>query len=879
MRNISTRSWQYGCVAAVLALECAGESRAQSAAAAAPAVASDPADAPVLPPVVVTGVRSSLATAQETKQLRMEIVDAVVADDIARLPDLSLVDALQRVTGVQITRDRGEGGTVSIRGLSQVVTLLNGREVFTAGPGRALDFADIPSEMLSAIHVFKTSTADQLEGGIGGTIDLRTRRPFDFAGRTLVTSARMVHGDLVGATKPQVSVLASERWNLESAGEFGALLSLAHQRRAFREDQKSSGTPVSRANLIAGQTVIAPSGTSETRSIGERRRSAADLVLQWRPTPALEWHAEASYAQLHTRQDSHQINVGASTTAEPGSVELFPGTNDVSRVTWTNAPMSVLSFARDTVDRTRQFAVGGDWQGDALRVTGDVSHTRSFNDLFFSGPLFAGTAAAFTHDLTTRVPGTSVSGTNLNDPANFSYASHTFRKRPFDGALTAWRLDLEHETTAGVLKSVSAGARVARRRASNRSGLIFGDATITGLSAADRPALVMPNPYGFMPGEGSQSLSEFMVGNLDLARDPAALREAIGLATPLPDAGGPLGIWNFDERTQAAYLTARLKAPTSPLEGGLGLRVVRTQESSSGFRSVPGAGTGVVAPVDVDSRYTDWLPSMSLRYAGQGGLVLRAAASKTITRQNFDQMSPSLSLLRNPVNPELNQGLAGNPELKPVRATNLDFAVERYFSPTTAIHGTLFWKKVDGFVASESSDEVHDGETYRVTRPRNSLPADIKGFELGYQQFYDALPEPLRGLGLQANYTHVDSRTSVAPGGPSMPLQNLSRHSVNLIGMYEMGRVSARVAYNWRSKFLSGVTNVVGIGRVNSYTAGYAWVDASLRFRYNDQVTLSLEGTNLLRTLRRSYYDVGTRPQSVWLNDRQIIGALTVRFW
>jgi iron complex outermembrane receptor protein len=160
-------------------------------------------------------------------------------------------------------------------------------------------------------------------------------------------------------------------------------------------------------------------------------------------------------------------------------------------------------------------------------------------------------------------------------------------------------------------------------------------------------------------------------------------------------------------------------------------------------------------------------------------------------------------------------------------------------------------------------------------RPRNSLPADIKGFELGYQQFYDAFP----GFGLQANYTYVDSRTSLNPGGPAIPVQNLSRHSANLVGMYEMGSVSARIACKWRDRYLNGVTNIVDIGPVPGYTADYPWVDASLRYRYDEQVTFGVEVTNLLRTLRHSYYDTPTRPQNAWLNDRQIIVAATVRFW
>lgn len=847
-----------------------------------------------LPPVSVTGVRASVASAQQTRRDNLAIVDAVVADDIVRLPDMSVADALQRVPGVQITRDRGEGGVVVIRGLSQMETLLNGREVFTAGVGRTLEFSDIPAEMVSAVHVYKTSSADQVEGGLGGTIDLRTRRPFDFAGREVALSARLVHGDLVRETKPQVSLLASDRWSLGAGGELGALISLSHQRRAFREDQKSSGTP--RAcnqntddgtagvppcpNLVPGQTVYAPNATSETRSLGERERSGINAVVQWRPSSDIELYAEGSFAQLKTIQDSYQINasIGPNTGFQAGSVELFPGTSDVRRVTWTNVPISVLSFARDTVDRTRQFALGGSWKAsDAFRIKTDLSHTKSFNDLFFSGPTLSGTAATFTHDVSSRVPGTSISGTDLLDPANFTFVSNAYRRRPFEGALTAWRLDAEHDVGVGFVEAVSAGVRVARRRADNGAGLAFGDAAVPGgLPAASRPDLVIPNPYGFMRGEDSPSLRDFLAGNLALARDPVALRTALGITGELPSGSNPLGLWSFDERTYGAYVNTDLKVPRLPLEGRFGVRVIRTHEKASGFQSVPSAGG--VAPLEVDSRYTDWLPSLNVRYALREGLVLRAAAAKTLTRPSFDQLSPSLTLLRNPIDPTLNQGLSGNPALEPVRADNVDLAIERYFSDTTAIFATVFWKKVDGFTTTVSRDEVHDGETYRVSRPVNTTQGKVKGVEVGYQQFYDALPGAWSGLGLQANYTYVDGKTLLAGTG-ELPLQNLSRHSVNLIGMYEKGKVSARLAYNWRDRYFSGLTSVVGVGSLPSYVAAYGWLDASLRWRWNDRVTFAIEGTNLLRTLRHSYYETTTRPQNAWLNDRQISVAATLRFW
>jgi TonB-dependent receptor len=267
-----------------------------------------------------------------------------------------------------------------------------------------------------------------------------------------------------------------------------------------------------------------------------------------------------------------------------------------------------------------------------------------------------------------------------------------------------------------------------------------------------------------------------------------------------------------------------------------------------------------------------------LRYRLQEGLYLRGAASKSVTRPSFDQISPSVTLTPNTVNPAQNQGSGGNPALRPVRANNFDVAVERYFNPVTSVFADLFIKKVDGFVTTVSNPEVYDGAVYQVRRPQNTNAADIKGIELGYQQFFDYLPGWMSGLGLQLNYTYIDSRTPSTILGGDVPLMNLSRHSANIVGMYERGKISARVAYNWRDRFLSEIQNIVGVGALPVYTDAYGWLDASLTYRLDDKTSIAIEGSNLLKTMRTSYYGVATRPQSAWLNDRQVSIIATIRF-
>jgi len=676
------------------------------------------------------------------------------------------------------------------------------------------------------------------------------------------------------------------------------LLNVVLQNRAWREDIKGSGTPMRcrvpsippaptdptcNVDLVPGQATEAPSSTSESTNFGRRRRSAASLMLGWRPSAALEIYGEAHFAELRTKQDTQQINVvptfnstGTASGFDPASVTLFPGTNDVQHITWTNAPISVLSFARDTVDRTRQFATGAIWSDGPLSLSGDLSHTRSFNNLFFSGTTLAANAPRFTHDLSGTVPSTAIAGTDLADPANYRYATVNYRVRPLRGSLLAARLDGEWQLESGTLDRVMFGWRQTRREANNASNLIFGDVAVPGtVSAASMQGRTQTYPYGPFLNGRTTSIDGYLIDTLADARDPAALRAAFGITTPLPTEGSPLGVWRIREQTDAVYAQAGWKLPVHRLDGEVGMRVVHTRSMVDGNQAVP--STGAIEPIAIDATTTDWLPSANMRWRTDGPLQLRAAASRTITRPDFNQLSPSITLTPNSVNPLLNQGTSGNPTLRPLRATNVDLAAEGNFGRGHAASLTLFWKRVDGFIATQTQDEEHDGATYRVSRPYNADTGNVRGVEVAYQRFLDFLPGAWRGLGLQVNATYVDSSVYDRVLQANIQMQNLSRKSMNLIGLYEYGDWSARLAWNWRSRFISRTTSVVGLGAFPAYTKAYGWLDASLRWRMNDRVAWSIDGGNLLGTVRRSYFGVETRPENAWVNDRQIGISLSVQ--
>jgi TonB-dependent receptor len=238
--------------------------------------------------VTVTGLRRATQNAQAVKRNADGVVDSIVAEDVGKFPDNNVAETLARVTGIQIRRDSGEASAVLIRGLPDVATLLNGRELFTT-TGRYVNLADIPATMLQRVDVYKSQGADQSEGGVAGIIDVRTNRPFDFKGLSVNLSARGVYADKSEKTDPQLAGTVSNRWKTD-IGEFGALLGLSYQRSRYHEERAFNTAPVDKSWLLPGLT--APDLVGLIPITGDRRRSAANAALQWRPSRNLEIYAE-----------------------------------------------------------------------------------------------------------------------------------------------------------------------------------------------------------------------------------------------------------------------------------------------------------------------------------------------------------------------------------------------------------------------------------------------------------------------------------------------------------------------------------------------------------------------------------------------------------
>lgn len=914
--------------ASALALGMPGSAMAQDAAAqsgtTAPSGDEGAANsAATADAIVVTGVRASLQSAENIKRNAPQIVDSIVAEDIGKLPDRNIAEALQRISGIQIQRQYGEGSSVQIRGLTQVRTELNGRDIFTAGnggdstsPPGTLSLTDVPSELLAGIDVYKNPSSDLIEDQLSGTIDLRTRKPFDFDGFKISASVGNTYYDLVKKSKPSGSLLVSDRWDT-GIGEIGVLVSASYQKTTFRQDTittepfntldtslQADGTPTSPTDYAAasalgrlGQTTTLAHGAGIGEVYGDRRRFGLDASVQWKPSETLEFTGEVFRNDYKFRFDDYSYfaePAGAQMSPVPGSDFTFASNGDVQSGVYQDIALAANTSLETRHSRTTDYSLNAKWKPTShLTVTADgqyidskTSDSRSIIGLNGVGD------GTLVQDLTGSTPSFSITTpegvTNASSYNAAFYLDDLSRARAKD---KSGRIDAEYKFDDGILKSIKAGFRYSdRSNIASDTGYRY-----TQLSSVPTDLEVV-SLGDFFRGDASVP-SEGLFFSRNTTLNYAATLAELGISSPATYL--PSGTSTQSQKTYAGYAAAFFNVDQLPvpIDGNVGVRFVRTQQAVTGYYQQTGLITGADGKqttgdttsslVDFGKSYSNWLPSLNLRAHLTDKLQLRFAASKNISRPTLSQLNPALSITE-PGTAQINQEhdtSGGNPYLKPMKSTNLDVSAEWYFSRTGSLTAAAFYKNIKDYIQTGISTRdvtFTDGvtATYNVTSYSNAAKATVKGAEVAYQQFFDFLPGPLKGLGMQANFTYVDSKApSPATEGPvhDVSLEGLSKYNYNLVGIYEKGKLSARVAYNWRSKFLV-TTAGNGTGNLPVFEKSFGQLDASITYDVTPHFSLTLQGVNLTNTTTSTYYGLSTRPRDSILNDRQISGVARITF-
>ena len=813
-----------------------------------------PASAQEEQTVVVTGQRKAAQSAQTLKKNADNVIDSIVADDIGKFPDRNVAEILQRVTGVQVIRGGGEAGAVVIRGLGGLVTLLNGREFFSDS-GRSLYLADIPATMLQRIDVHKTQGPDMPEGGTAGVVDVRTNRPFDFKGATLQANLGMTNRNNAGTNNPDVSTMASNRWKT-SIGEVGALVGLSYQRGRYADEVAFAGEPA-----VIDRGIMGTNFLGRFMGNGDRKRQALNFALQWRPSSTFEVFTEGFRTNIDHRFQNNFL-LGFPPNFRGATITTKPNTNYLDTITLLNQDhggfTSTQAFQHDVTNE--QYAVGARWDATpAVRVTSELATTKSYFDerrVIFDMDY---TAHGFKGAVREGGGYVDFPGTNMRDPidANFRVAGGKDIADNRGGSNVDWRSDVTWDTTDnGVLnfvKELSAGVRLAKRKAYSQANkdMWWNFGPNQGRNVSNFPGLVgLSAPTG-----GDYGVSQYIVADKNYLLDNTAEVRKILTGSSAALGLDPLSYFSDVEKTSSFYTKAKFEFNAGvPISGWLGARLVRTQQNLKGNSSI----LGVEKPVDVDTSRNDVLPSMGLRVDFTPKLVGRLIGGKTIERPNFVDYNPALRLFP-PGTPVAGQapvpgnGSAGNPMLRPTRSTNVDVALEWYFANTGSLTATVFEHKFIDRLSGKANVEVIEGQAYNVSRLYNLSKANLEGAELSYHQFFDGLPGMLSGLGMEANFTYIQGKETNLDGTES-PFRGLSKRSYNLIGLYERGPWSARVAYNWRAKFLAE-DRYRGNQTLNLYVAPLRTLDASVTYKIDKHFSLTLDGNNLVDMPYHDYFN------------------------
>ena len=867
--------------------------------------------------VVVTSVRASLDAALAAKRNAETIVDSISSEGLGKFPSRNVADALGNVPGVvvqrtgiataaQNTTSGGEGQFITIRGLGEGFTLvtLNGRILATDNVGREFAFDVLPSEMISGADVYKAARASNLEGSIGGAVDLRSARPLDYAGKglQLFGSADGQYSDLSDNWGRRVTGVVS---NTFSDDRFGALMSVSWSERRVRTDNlheysANADTEANWATDINGNGVIDDDGTqyiwphfySVGTIVGKFERLGVTGALQFKPSDQLTLTADA----LYTRYDSSTNNYSASFHLDPredqadesdagqkwnpGTVTVGPN-NVVTGFQMNNLVAEVLDDESPRVVNTRMFGLNAEWQPlDRLSVSGDAYISQATRDSGGQSRFVVAGIPEASGNFSTNAAGlpnlvvTLPDGRGLDQATDDDYRAHYIgiQGDNLRDRVIGTKLDAKFDVDAGFFKDVKFGvARTTR----HKTDLIIDNANTTSCNYCGYPFtfgsiganVVRPMPVGHLLGDIGGNFPR-VFASFDIDNYLSSLHRADNNPDILdPNTGEvyPAGYsdqilqpnlpYSFDvkEKTTAAYLQTDFAGER--WRADVGLRFAHTSVDSKGhsieilsITKLPGNTADYdvelsdPTPVSGGGSYSKPLPAANFSYDILPDLRARVAAAKVISRPSLDQLSSAIDASSAASGTFVIYN-SGNPNLKPTQGSQYDLSLEWYLSPQSLLSAAVFYKDIKDFVTQVTSNEIIQNQNFQVVSVVNGDSATIKGAEIAGQYIFD------NGLGVVANYTTTSSNARL--GGVSGELEGVIPHSYNVKLLYEKYGWSNQVSYSWASRYTSVLSGF--IPGVSVYTDPYKDLSATVSYSFDKHFTVFVEGSNLLGETQYAY--------------------------
>jgi TonB-dependent receptor len=880
--------------------------------------------------VVVSGIRASMRDSLEVKRESIQVIDAISAEDVGDFPDKNIGEAIQRVPGVQINRQDGEGRSVSIRGADQslIRVELNGVSALslTVGGGRDVDFRDLPVEFLSRVEVVKSPTAEMTEGGIG-VVRVFTRKPLDDPEGYLAGSVQGVYSDLADEYDPKLALIGSKTF---LDGTLGLLLSTQFEQRHINSHNARTTGWLQRAPTATGAGATPGRGTDVNadgrldwipdipRYIIDRRettRAALNAVVQWKPSEAFDVYLDTTYSKGREKVSSMLMQLGGAAGLIDYANSVVGADDTVDHIELTSSTAFPMDLAYRNIngqlEREQYNAIlGSSYTAGQWKFDGRVSYARGEvqnDEKNSTATIFGVPRAVVDYTGGGANPNISFPGIDTTDAALVNQLAAVFNPRNNDQQENGARFDVEFKPETAWLTSIKTG--VESRKLTMESLLYSRTVTLTSRTppaASGGANTVVPVAQSVIAGivnnnSGVNDVPFFDTGDLGFPggikywndngdATYAATVAASGVAAdpyganPNPNTLGTfqnyLDTWSVEEETLSGYLQAAFSFNNSlvPITALVGVRYFDTDTLAEGFnRQSTGTGAATVVTFPEASSaggYNDWLPSINVRFDFSDKFVGRLTAGDVMARPNPSQMAfrRSLDAALTP-----RTGTQGNPDLLPFQARQYDAGFEYYFSDLNYVSVAYFRTDISRFITNQLTRNVDvngDGVLYDITQPINGTDeVTIDGFEVGGQFAFDFLPGAWQNFGVVANATFSDDkgyRGIDRVTGDLLPFPGVSELSYNASLYYETEKFSVRTAYNWRKAWL---INPNGRGLLPEFNDDYGTLDASVSWNANEHVTVFADIVNLLDEQRIEYNNPFRRIGDETFGKRMFMGV------
>ena len=871
-----TRKAQFVSLISTLMIAMSGTAVAQQAEQDAENDAEDL----VLEEVIVVGqdYRASLRSSIATKENATQIVDAVTAEDMGRFPAQNLAEAMQGITGVSMTRDDGAGEFISIRGMAPDLTRveINGRTVsLTAGssnPENATTLSFFSPDMFNKVTVIKSPRAIDVEGGVGGTVQLETMRPLDVG--KFVTRVSGSYEDSTVKDDPTNSYGIFS--NMVFGESFGISLGVTYTDAERRTDQTQNAVGWSLVDDDDPSSGYYPERVRLQSRVGDQPRLNLNGALQWQVTDNLELWADLLYAQ----EDRDEVNQRLQAQFSRGNF-VKGEMDDDGNYHW--AYFDRVRVDAQSLDRKRDieqygYSLGADWFSDLWSISGNVDFSESEEDTFEVRARARENRAEVGYDARNplfltpvEVPGSSDLDQLLYGTPEFpSYNQLDWNLRAIGTEETAGRLDFQRELNGSFLSRVYFGTRLASREVDRKQGFVDPD-DVDGFVEPGWDYNLLKGNFFFDSAE-PPLITNWVRPMTELMHSPDYTRQVRNLIEYDEDR-----TWSITEDTMALYamLDFDRTDSTVPVSGNFGVRYIDYEYKGQGWQTDPdNVGSFIPYTPKVDQDY--WLPSFNSRLALGSldeGRYIRFAIGRVLSRPNPEFIAPIAEL-----NDDLDSVDVGNPNLDPYLAWQYDLAYEHYFGDTGEglVSVGLFYKDVENFFESvrlldQDLSPWGIDDTGEVNTYVNGGAGESFGIEASFQTPFTMFDNFLQNFGVVLNYTYVDSeRTTVE--GEKAPMPGTSEHSANAVLYYVKKNLDARLVYNYRDDYLLNQAN-------QEYVEGGGRLDFALRYTFFDNLVASLDIANITEESELYYYDnLKSRLRRLQLDGRRIVVGLSYTF-